>query len=618
MCGIAGIIGLGPEKQPTVIRAMTAALQHRGPDAEAQFESGSVALGHTRLSIIDLTDAANQPFTDATGRYTIVFNGEIYNYQEVRSRLSYPWRTSSDTEVILAAYIDRGAACLELLNGMFAFAIWDTYKEELFIARDRMGVKPFYYHQANGIFCFASELRSILASGVVPRRLNRNALAEYLSDMSPRMPHTMIEGIQQLPPGQYGKFARGILQLFRYWNINTPKANILSETPETYDDAVMETRELMEAAVKSRMVADVPVAAFLSGGIDSSAIVGLMAQNAGTSVKTFSIVFEEPEYDERQYSRAVARKWGTDHTELLLRPNSLIEDLPGYIARMDAPTLDGLNTYTVSGMVAQTGVKVAVSGLGGDELFGGYPGFEKWRQFQRFAAAVQMPSVRRVLRSSVSLLQKRSIRKLHDFFGHKHIGLAEFYESSRAIFLRKEVAALAGDNTEPVRQWADLNTHEISTLPLVSRYSIAELTHYTLNVLLKDSDQMSMAWALEVREPFFDYRLVSRILSMPDEYKLGRGNQKQLLIDAMGDMLPAEIVNRPKKGFAFPWKQWISGRLAPWCLEAVESFAKRGILNPAVTRALWSDFLAGRNGVTWMHVWSIAILERWMVHNGIE
>jgi len=366
MCGIAGIIGISAAESGSLIDEMTERMKHRGPDAGATFVSDGIALGHRRLSIIDLSTNANQPFFDISKRYIIVFNGEIYNYQEIKELLNYSWQTTSDTEVILAAYLQWGEHCLEKLNGMFAFAIWDNLKKDLFVARDRMGVKPFYYYQSNELFVFASEIRSILASGLVPKKLDINSLSSFLANLAVRTPNTIIEGIQQLQPGEYGFYKDNTFKKYKYWSITNNLIN-LQNYNLSYTETVQKTRHLFEEAIKSRMVADVPVGAFLSGGIDSSAIVAIMAQLSRRSIETFSITFKDKVFDESKYARYIAQQYQTNHTELLLEPNDLLKNLPEYISSMDSPTVDGINTYTISKLVAKTGIKVALSGLGGDE-----------------------------------------------------------------------------------------------------------------------------------------------------------------------------------------------------------------------------------------------------------
>ena len=350
---------------------MTDRLSHRGPDAEGFFLSDQAALGHRRLSIIDLSDTANQPIFDASGRYAIILNGEIYNYRDVKAAVlpDYPYKTKGDAEAVLAAYLRYGAKCLDMLNGMFAFAIWDDELKEMFVARDRLGVKPLYYsHTDSGALVFASEIRAILATDLVPRRLNQAALHEYLQYQSVYSPRTIVENIHQLSAGTYGILRNGDFSITPYWQIDKTQADISSDR----NAIVRDIGALFRQSIERRMVSDVPVGAFLSGGIDSSAVVAMMAEVSDQPVNTFSVVFDEKLFDESRYSSLIAKKFRTHHTRIDLRADDFLAELPNTLKAVDSPSGDGLNTYVVSKVTRQSGIKVALSGLGGDELFAGY------------------------------------------------------------------------------------------------------------------------------------------------------------------------------------------------------------------------------------------------------
>jgi asparagine synthase (glutamine-hydrolysing) len=617
MCGIAGIVGLDPVTAQPVIQKMTAAIKHRGPDAEGIFTDNKVMFGHCRLSIIDLSNGANQPFHDQTDQYVIVFNGEIYNYMDVRAKIDYPWKTSSDTEVILAAYIKWGRDCLQHLNGMFALAIWDKAKQELFIARDRIGIKPFYYFHSGQVFIFSSEIRSILETGLVKRKISRQGLLEYLGSMSVKTPGTIIQDVFQLNPGECGFFRDGKLSRHTYWSMDKGLDKRIEGL--TYEETKKKTLALFEASIKNRMVSDVKVGAFLSGGIDSSAAVAVMSQFSTQPVETFSIVFEEKDFDESEYSRLIAKKYNTKHTELPLKPRDLIGHLPDYIRHMDTPTVDGINTYMVSKMVAKTGIKVVLTGVGGDELFVGYRNFRRWKDYKKNKFLFNNIFAKLAIGLVKPFVKHRAIAKISDFQKRRGGDLETFYGNSRSIFLRDEIERLFdGPVNMEAKNWLDLDSEDVKSFPLYSQYSIAEMTNYTLDVLLKDTDQMSMAWALEVREPFFDYHLVEFILSVPDKYKLDSKTPKKLLVDALGELLPGEIVYRPKKGFSFPWDNWLRNDLKAYCEESIIRLSKRGIFNEKNLMDLWNRFLAHDKTITWSHLWSFVILEQWMKENNIN
>jgi asparagine synthase (glutamine-hydrolysing) len=617
MCGIAGIIGFNPDKSTPLIQKMVDSIAHRGPDAEGVFIENKIALGHTRLSILDLSNGANQPFVDLSDNYVIVFNGEIYNYKQVREQIDYPWKTSSDTEVILAAYIKWGPDCLQYLNGMFALAIWNKQTEELFIARDRIGVKPFYYYAADGLLFFSSEIRSLLASEQIEKEIDKQSLYQYLVNMAVKTPKTMIKDVFQLCPGECAVYKNGVLSKSIYWSISKSKNN--TKTDLSYTETKEKTRLLFEESIKSRMVSDVKVGAFLSGGIDSSAVVALMSKNSPNPVETFSIVFDDKDFDESQYSRLIAEKYKTKHTEFKLDPNDLLKVLPDFVSNMDSPTVDGINTYLVSKLVSGTGIKVVLTGIGGDELFVGYKNFKRWKDFNHIKFLIKNPLSKLLIRTIQKFYNHRAISKIKDFQDIEGNGIESFYANSRSVFLKDEINKLfINKDYKQGKNWLDLDSEYVGSYPLYSQYSIAELSNYTLDVLLKDTDQMSMAWALEVREPFFDFHLIEFLLNVPDEYKYNFKTPKHLLVDAMGDLLPGEIVNRPKKGFAFPWDKWLRSELKDYCETAILKLSGRGIFISENLMALWNRFLNNDKSITWMHIWSFVVLEKWMEENNIK
>ena len=401
MCGIAGIFYFEPSnKDSSVIKKMTDAISHRGPDAEAVYTNGPIALGHRRLSIIDISEKSNQPFFDTTGNHVIIFNGEIYNYKEIKNKIpEYPFQTTGDTEVVLAAFLKWGKEALQYLKGMFAFAIANLQSEEIFIARDRLGVKPLYYYKDEHHFIFASEIRTLLASGYIKREICRTALVDYLCFQSFQSPQTIINNVYELIAGNYLLISHKTFQTDSYWKVfNHPDE--INET--SYAQIKKKVKSLLLQSVERRMVSDVPVAAFLSGGIDSSAVVGLMATVAEVP-ETFNIAFQEKEFDESEYASLIARKFSTKHHKVLIQPEVFLEELPNALDAMDTPSGDGINTYVVSKAIRKQGIKVALSGVGGDELFAGYPIFKQWHKLQRLRKFWSMPlSVRTVLSSAFS------------------------------------------------------------------------------------------------------------------------------------------------------------------------------------------------------------------------
>ncbi len=618
MCGIAGIVGWknpGPVEHP--IRTMTRRLAHRGPDGEGIYTDPGIALGHRRLSIIDLSESAGQPMTDASGRYVMVFNGEIYNYREVRAKLpEYPFRTLSDSEVLLAAYCQWGAACLEHLNGMFAFAVWDKEKRELFVARDRLGVKPLYYFHQGGTFAFCSEMRALLASGLIRSRLNPQAVSNYLMYQSVSAPLTVIQDLNRLMPGEYGFFRDGQFTRGFYWQIERSAGEGLESDPAVVRKTV---RRLLTESVERRMVSDVPLGAFLSGGIDSSAVVGLMAECSEQPINTFSIIFEEPEFDESSYAALVARRFNTRHTPLLLRPGDFLEAFPEAMTAMDSPSGDGFNSYLVSKVTKQAGITVALSGIGGDELFAGYASFLRWWRLRQHPWW-RVPGVLRHAAGKIlgQFTDTRMVR-FGDMAAAGTPDIEFIYPSFRQILAPRQASQLlnqAAGFEDPLQQLLFDRREDIHRLPVLSQYTVAELLGYTLNVLLKDSDQMGMAAALEVREPFFDYRLIEYVLRIPDHLKYPR-YPKSLLVESLAPLLPDEVVHRPKKGFTLPWKNWLRHELRDWCNIHIQRLAERPEFNGDEVRKTAAHFFNNQRNDYWMPVLLMAILEAWMNENGV-
>lgn len=628
MCGIAGIAtpdlkGAGPEGSEAITRRMTAALAHRGPDAEGIWSGSQVVLGHRRLSIIDPEPASNQPFRSADGRYVLVYNGAVYNFRELRESLAhYPFRTKGDTEVLLAAWMEWGEACLDRLEGMFAFAVWDVKEETLVIARDRFGIKPVYYHADGGRLLFASELRSILASGIVPRKLDEAALCDHLRHGSVHAPATIVKDVRMLLPGHVLRWSSEGMSIHRWWNVAAsadPAAG--SMDLKEIHGAV---RDRFLRAVEKRMVADVPFGAFLSGGIDSSAVVGAMAQATRGRVHTFTITFDEAEFSEARFAQLIAKKFGTKHNEIRLRPEDMLRMMPEALADMDHPSADGPNTWVVSKMTKEAGITMALSGLGGDEVFAGYEVFKRSVALLRKRGITAVPRPLRMLIGMAVKSRKEGAAgwKAAELLKLRDWKVADTYPLARLAFsnaeLRKKLLAVhlhpdavAGD----VRQW--LESSEGARLEPLSQVSVAELVTYLPDVLLRDTDQMAMAHALEVRSPFLDHDLTGFVLGVPDAVKFPH-TPKKLLTDALGDLLPREVTHRPKMGFTLPWAHWMRDQLSSFCAVRMEALARRPQFNSQGVNSLWERFLKGDPAVTWSRVWMLVVLEEWMQANGIE
>lgn len=622
MCGLTGILSFTNTPPAGSIQQMNQALAHRGPNAEGAWAEGRIALGHRRLSIIDLSAAGQQPMHSADGRYVMVFNGEIYNYRELRAELTdYPFSTQTDSEVLLAAYIHWGQSCLSKLKGMFSLAIWDRTEKSLFISRDRLGIKPLYYYINRQYLVFASELRSLLASGLVPRQLSAKGLVDYLRYQTVHAPATILEGVYMLMPGHQMDVVNGQVAIKAYWQPQAAKSYQGQHlAPTVWQE---EIKNHLKAAVERRLVADVPFGAFLSGGIDSSAIVALMSQTASGTIKTFSVTFAEEAFSEARYARMVADKFSTQHHEIKLHPNDFLRLLPDALAAMDHPSGDGPNTYVVSQATKAAGITMALSGLGGDELFGGYAIFPQSVRLNRLNGLNYIPhSVRASLAHFLRQLKNDvSSAKIAEVLKLGHINALSAYPLFRQVLLDAQISQLLPNTVLPANTVAGLAQERsqdpgFTALPLLSQISILEMQTYMVNVLLRDTDQMSMAHALEVRVPFLDHELVELVLAISDDIKYPH-TPKQLLVAAMGDLLPPAIVNRPKMGFTLPFETWMKGELKTFCAQRLVQIGNRAPFSSTGVQQLWQAFLANQPNVSWSRLWALVVLADWLDRNNV-
>lgn len=618
-----------------VLERATQSLAHRGPDDSGTIilhdpVSGSeagvteIGLGNRRLAILDLSPLAHQPMQDAETGNWIVYNGEIYNFRDIRRELEETGTTfvsHSDTEVLLKAYSRWGEACLSKFRGMFAFALWDAHRNRLLLARDPMGIKPLYYIQTGSYFLFASEVRTLLGTGLVPRRIDSAGLLNYLTFGSAYDPLTLIEGVRAVPPGHTLTWKSGTLRLLPYWDLigegkdSGDLPELLSARDE--DAAVQQLQPVLEEAVRLQLVSDVPVGVFLSGGIDSSALVSILSRG-GVTPNTFSIVFREAEFSEAQHSRAVAAKFRTDHHEINVSQTDVLAAIPDALRAMDLPTMDGVNTYFVSRETRRAGVKVALSGLGGDEVFAGYSTFRavpRMESFLRLWKQVPDP-VRRPLASAFAGLASENDRN------RKLLSLAR--DNGRALhpyFLTRTLFTPAQRNLLSRSSGAEADAaasqrqalQRALTLDAINRVSYLESRCYMLNTLLRDADFMSMSQGLEVRVPLIDHRLAKAVLALPGAWKVN-GTPKKLLVRALAGSLPDEIVHRPKRGFTLPFEHWMRQDLRAevepvLAAKTIDDGPLGGFLDGKHVQQVWNDFLRGT--VSWSRPWSLFVLQRW-------
>lgn len=617
MCGIAGIItsSLSFNDRSKALHRMNQTMIHRGPDDEGEFHGKDFSLGHRRLSIIDTSPNGRQPIANEDKSLLLVANGEIYNYQELGLKLlDHTFCSETDTEPILHLYEEKGIELLKDLRGMFAFGLMDQNLSRLLLARDRLGIKPVYYAQISNGIIFASEVKSILASGLVEKKINLNAVDSYLSFGYVPCPDTLIEGIKSLPPSHYLLWSNNHFELKRYWDFPEP-----SHVPLQSQLVLTELQELLKESLKLHSISEVPLGAFLSGGIDSSAIVGLLAPLCNQPIKTFSIGFDsgKPELNELNYASIVSKKFKTDHSEIIVRGKDVLKNIDSIVDSIDQPSFDGINSYLISKAARNGGLTVALSGLGGDELFGGYEIFRLFAKRKKLLSQwYRMPSaLRKAIIRMGSLAFKNSYRKNklrrfqhvnNEIETYAAIRLNLLESDKKEIWLNRDSDFL---QTNPVRRLASLTNSNGNVWSMISRL---EMQNYMNWRLLRDTDVMSMAHSLEVRVPLIDHKLVEYVCQLPVSWPNRWGFPKLLLTEALSDILPREILDRPKQGFQFPMEDWMRKALKPIVDDTFseESVKKRGLFSHTTLGRLYKDFQDG--AYPYEVIWQFSMLELWM------
>jgi len=620
MCGICGITFHEHERPvpEAVVRSMCSAITHRGPDDEGVLVRGNTGLGMRRLSIIDLA-SGHQPISNEDGSIWIVFNGEIYNHLELREELlkkGHVFRTNSDTEAIVHAYEEFGESCPAKLNGMFAFAILDTRKRSLFIARDRLGIKPLYYYHDSEKFVFGSELKSILRVDKIPREVSLEALDAFLTFEYVPAPLSILRGISKLPPGHSLTLKDSKISISEYWDLR------FSERERSEDDLCEELRELLRDAVRIRLMSDVPLGAFLSGGIDSSAIVALMSAEMSQPVKTFSIGFKESSYNESSFARIVSERFKTEHHEFTIEPNAL-ELTEKLVAHLDEPFGDFsiFPTYLVSKM-AREFVTVTLSGDGGDELFGGYDTYianKLGLAYARIPAGIRSKVISPLLNSLPPTEKKKGLINRARRFDEGMRLPSDLEHTRWMIFLQAaEKAQMYSETTRQGLAGTDSYRHvrnyfsKSGTADPLNRQLYVDIKSYLVDDILVKVDRMSMATSLEARVPFLDHRFVEFSASIPGSLKLRGKSTKYLLKKAMADLLPPEIVGRGKEGFSIPIKSWLKGELKELMLDvlAPEKVRREGFFNPDHVEKLKREHLENRENHS-HRLWALMVFEIW-------
>lgn len=612
MCGITGFISFENVLGETTLRNMTATLAHRGPDAEGVFFDGICGLGHRRLSIIDLSEQANQPMFSHNGRYVIVFNGEIYNYQEIAEKLQISPRTHSDTEIILEAFAQKGTACVQLFNGMFAFAIYDTQKQELYLCRDRIGKKPIYYFWNGHHFAFASELKALFQFPFLKKELNYTAIEDFLHLGYIPRPHSIFEDIFKMYSGYWLKVSRKGLEENMYWDIQAClKKDILQDEQE----AETRLKALLKSSVKYRLISDVPVGVFLSGGIDSSLVAALAQEQNSSPIKTFSIGFEEEKYNEAPFAKNIANFLKTNHNELIVSTKQAKELIPQLLDVYDEPFADSsaVPTLLVSEF-AKKQVSVVLGGDGGDELFLGY-GMYQWAERLKnpILRLLRMP-IAQLLRLRAKNVSYQKASRMFTYPRRKKLA-SHIFSQEQFFFSQTEVENLVKfpiTNYEPLlpTQFDLMNSNAML------QQSLFDLQYYLQDDLLVKVDRATMRFGLEARSPLLDYRIIEFALNLDTSLKFRNKQSKYLLKKILYQYIPETYFQRPKRGFAIPLAEWLQSDL---CF-LIEDFLNRKIIEKynlvdyQKVRAIKEAFLKG-NKFYYNRLWVLIVLHQFLEKN---
>ncbi len=628
MCGIAGVFNFdGHKVDKKILHRMDSVLVHRGPDGHGEHLEENIGLANRRLAIIDPTIAGSQPMASKDGEFWITFNGEIFNFEELKKDLvgkGYEFISHTDTEVILNGYREYGLMFVKKLNGQFAFCIWDKRQSKFILVRDQLGVNPLYWTKVGKTFIFASELKSILASGLVKREISSESLHHYLSIFSIPSPMTIIEGVNSLLPGRVMTVDKRGVGIEKYWEL---PVGLWQNKTIPKEEEIEELKRKLVSAVAYAKVSDVPVGAYLSGGVDSSTVVALLSMSSGHPVRTYSLWSEGGSaYDERKYAGMVAKRYGTIHTEFTVSQNDLVESLPQIIYYFDQPTGGSLETYFISRLAAKD-VKVALSGLGGDELFAGYHS----ELYNTKSIGDIYNHIPPAARSLLFLLMKRIafrsdwkkvLSVSQDFFNLPTLVRRSLYlyfayqeEEKKNIYSQDYLAKHYGNYS--TQNYFDGLYQKIKSWHPVDQLNYIDLKSYTRDDLLLGMNMMSMANSLEARVPFLDPRLVEFSARIHPSRKFRDGISKYILKKAVADWLPKEVINHKKTGFAIPRVIYMKGKLKPYIKSVLsaESLKKRGIFNEKYISGVVNKFYESKPGkMLWsehLRVWILFVFELW-------
>lgn len=621
MCGIAGFYSFDKKFSEDELHAMTCAIAHRGPDADGYYTDGIVGLGHRRLSIIDLSASANQPMHSSDNRYVMVYNGEVYNYREMAAELKQKYKsnfaTSSDSEVILEAYVQYGPAFLQKLNGMFAIAIYDKFKHELFVCRDRIGIKPLYYFWDGENFAFASELKALTKASHIPLKINRNSIYQFLHLGFIPAPQSIYQSVKKLESGTWMKISQKNLESQTYWNVNQA---VLEKTVTKEKEAIVKLSDLLMSSVQYQIKSDVPFGVFLSGGIDSSLVTAYAVNLSGIKVNTFSIGFEENRYNESVYAKAVANHLGTNHHEFIVSHKDAIGMIDTVFDTYSEPFADSsaIPTLLVSKLARQH-VTVTLSGEGGDELFLGYGAYQWARRLNQPLIKAFRKPIAGLLESSQSKYKRHAgyFRYPDANLQYSHTLSQEQYYFTLAeldhLMAPDFICSPGANSIEQLDRFGVEINHLGRTLDPMEKQAMFDLNFYLQEDLLAKVDRASMHFSLETRVPFLDHRIIEYALNLSPGLKFKNGTSKYILKEILYQYVPQKFFDRPKQGFAIPMEKWLKNELRFLIEENLskEVIEQAGLVNYEYVKQLKKDFF---NGTTYYYsrLWLLIVLHKWM------
>ncbi len=615
MCGISGYLSFDTKILPDELKKMNSVLAHRGPDSSGFFIQNQAGLAHNRLAILDLSTSANQPFFSSSGRYVISYNGEVYNYRELIKEFNLTVKTSSDTEVILELFERKGIECVKHFNGMFAFAIYDTQEQKLYIVRDRMGLKPIYYYKSGHSFVFASEMKALTGVDSIRKTLtiNQNAISSFLHLGYVPDPYSIYNEIEKVPAGTVLTIGQHSFTSQQYWKLEALIDK--NERQQNFDSAKASLNSLVESSVKLRLISDVPLGIFLSGGIDSSLIAAIAKKNHSGMLKTFTVGYKDSQQSELHFAKKISDYLGTQHHELLLEEKEAIEMMDSLLEQFDEPFADSsmFPTYFISRYAAGT-AKTILAGEGADELFMGYGSYNWPKRLEKTKLAHSL--IGQVLKRMPSNRYKKSSLMFSHYSAQNPY--SHVYSQDQGFFSEKELEGLLLSKKK--KNLTDLVKNDILSikrpLTLEEKQAFFDLKYSLPGDLLTKIDRASMACSLEVREPFLDYRIIDFAMNLPVEFKVQGDTTKYILKEVLYDYIPREYFDRPKQGFSIPLEKWLKKELGYLINQTLskESIEDTGLLDYSVVENLIARFEKGENYL-YNRLWAMIVLQKWMMRH---